>query len=733
MSQGNNIQFSVRRPRETLGAINNFSGIPQPASALRKASSNTDLRAPYTAQHARSTSIQSVQRPPQPNFLPRSSSGSNLAEMGQSTVRRSASNNIFANSSNNRQSLAPGMSFAGSQTPGSFQRRSSVYSRPSNNGPSAHQSFFTQPPAPATKPTDPRPFRDGAYRSKISQELLDYLTRNNFELEMKHSLTQKTLATPTGKDFQYIFEWLYRRIDPGYKFMKPLDHELPPILAQLRYPYAKDITKSMIAAASSSQHWPKFLGLLHWMLQLAQMLDNFTRGAYDDVCAEAGVDVSSDRIVFRFLFGAYQDWVNVGPEDTDEDAEAVLVPHIKAMAAEFERTNAKYEEELKMYEAENQALKAQVDEIEKSTPDIAKLDKHFKILEEDKKKFEDYNANVQAKIEKYDARIKILNDEVQKTEADLKVIESERISLQQAVDRQGISIQDIDRMNTERERLQTNLESTLAMLEEANRVVLEKEADTSRKLEELEAVIKRYNSLGYQMSLIPSTAANAKGHDYELTLDIADASNFRSSRSQRNSPDTDRLLADTNIGHSPVHLLNLDVRGAVRQAFLSLRKEISQRRKEAAEKDLNDREIIDNVNEALHEKSNEIETLNHRVTEAGRAYNSLKESSSTAHVQSMSAIEKLEKELSRLRENLNAGVMELEQKEMEVGVAWEGMQTEAGQVREELHGNVERMLEEVVRFKLHVQRSLEEWEKGVGEEVERELEGGEEEDGRGAL
>lgn len=543
---------------------------------------------------------------------------------------------------------------------------------------------------------------------------------------MKHSLTQKTLTTPTGKDFQYIFEWLYKRIDPGYKFMKPLDHELPPILAQLRYPYSKDITKSMIAAASSSQHWPKFLGLLHWMLQLAQMLDNFTRGAYDDACAEAGVDVSSDRIVFRFLFGAYQDWVNVGPEDDDESAEAVLVPHIKAMAAEFERTNANRLEELKMYEAENQALKAQVDELEKSAPDIAKLDKHFKILEEDKKKFEDYNANVQAKIEKYDSRIKMLNDEIQKTEADLKIIESERLSLQQAVDKQGLTIQDIDRMNTERERLQANLESTLAMLDETNKVVLEKEMETSRKLEDLEGIIKRYNSLGYQLSLIPSTATNAKGQDYELSLNVADASNFRSSRSQRNSPDTDRLLADVNVGHSPVHLLNLDVRGAVRQAFLSLRKEISNRRKEAVEKDLNDREIIDNVNEALHEKSNEIETLSHRISEASRVFNSLKESSSTAHMQSVSAIEKLEKELGRLREGLTSGVLELERREMECQVSWEGMQEQAGVVREELHGGVERMLEEVVRFKLHVQRSLEEWEKSVTEEVERELEGGEE-------
>jgi kinetochore protein NDC80 len=56
-------------------------------------------------------------------------------------------------------------------------------------------------------------------------------------------------------------------------------------------------------------------------------------------------------------------------------------------------------------------------------------------------------------------------------------------------------------------------------------------------------------------------------------------------------------------------------------------------------------------------------------------------------------------------------------------------------VREELHGGVERMLEEVVRFKLHVQRSLEEWEGGVMGEVEGELEGdgveGDEGDGDG--
>ncbi|KIW46787.1 uncharacterized protein PV06_02424 [Exophiala oligosperma] len=717
--------FSVRRPRETLGHIQNFSGIPQPASAVKRVSSSNELRnAPFTASHARSISInQSVQRPAQPNFH-RSSSGGNLADMGMSTARRSVSSNMFGSANTGRQSLAPNQLF-GSQTPASqsMQRRSSIFSRPSGHGPVAHQSFFSQPPAPGIAPKDPRPLRDSSYRTRLSQELLDYLTQNNFELEMKHSLTQNSVKSPTQKDFTFMFQWLYRRIDPGYKFQKSIDTEVPPIMKQLRYPYERDITKSHLVAVGG-QNWPRFLGLLHWMMQLAQMLDNFTRGAYDDACAEAGVDIASDRIVFRFLFGAYQDWLQMGPEDDKESEEAALRPHIQAMTDEFERINSKHAEELQLYEAEHEALKAQVEEFERNAPDVAKLDKHFKILEDDKKKFEEYNANVQAKIEKYDARIKILEAEIQRTEADLQVVEQERQSLQQSVDRQGLNIQDIDRMNTERERLTKSHEDALAMLDEVNKKVLEKEAETSRKLEDLEVIVKRYNSLGYQMSLIPSTAVNAKGADYELSLNISDSFSTSTSR-RRGSPDTDRLLADNNVGYSPVHLLNLDLRGAVRNAFIALRKDINERRKAAADADLNARDFLDNISEALHEKNTEIDNLNYRVNEASRMYASLKESQTTTHTQQTSAIEKLEKELARMREGLERGVVELEQREMEVGVAWESMREEAARVREELHSGIERCLEDVIRFKVHVQKGLEEFEGWVGEEVEVELLGDE--------
>jgi kinetochore protein NDC80 len=43
-------------------------------------------------------------------------------------------------------------------------------------------------------------------------------------------------------------------------------------------------------------------------------------------------------------------------------------------------------------------------------------------------------------------------------------------------------------------------------------------------------------------------------------------------------------------------------------------------------------------------------------------------------------------------------------------------------LREELHTEIERVLNDVIKFKIHVQKSLEEYEAFVDEEVSREYE-----------
>lgn len=61
---------------------------------------------------------------------------------------------------------------------------------------------------------------------------------------------------------------------------------------------------------------------------------------------------------------------------------------------------------------------------------------------------------------------------------------------------------------------------------------------------------------------------------------------------------------------------------------------------------------------------------------------------------------------------------------MNTNLAYEQLTLRAAALREELHTEVERMLNDVIKFKVHVQKSLEEYEGWVAEEVERECEEG---------
>ena len=578
-----------------------------------------------------------------------------------------SSSNIFNNASASRMSLAPNVlmtphgklnqSLGTSQ---SIQRRSSVYSRHSSSGPASNQSFFVQAPIPAGVPRDPRPLKDRTYQAKIGQEMLDYLTHNNFELEMKHSLGQNTLKSPTQKDFNFIFQWLYHRLDPSYKFQKNIDAEVPPILKQLRYPYEKSITKSQLVAVGG-QNWSVFLGMLHWMMQLAQMLDRYDAGEYDEACAEAGIDVSGDRIIFRFLSGAYRDWLQVDEAaDDEEDADRLLVPHVEAMAAEFQKGNEKYEQEMKILQAEHEALEQQIAEAEKDAPDLAKLDKDRQVLESDKKKFEDWNSMIERKIEKYETAVKALMEGLSQTEAEISAVENEKVSLQTAVDKQGITVEDIDRMSTERERLQKGVETTSTRLEEVKRKSSDKEAEASHALEDLERTIHGYNSLCYQNSLIPSSALNADGENFECHLLSGVSSSTHSSEA--------RLLADPSTGYHPAHVLNLDLRSNIKSRLIRFRKEISERRTLASEKNNEDHELLDSIKDAIDDKKIEVEALEHKVRAAAEEHDKMRDEVTTQKVASDAQIERMEKELAKMRGNLQGDVQLIEQREMNTNI-----------------------------------------------------------------
>jgi len=576
-----------------------------------------------------------------------------------------------------RKSFAPGASIF--QTPASApsieqstQRRSSVFKGRTSHGAGQtgiKQSFFQTAPAPAGVPVDPRRLKDASTRTQMAQELLEYLSQNKFEMESGHSLSPKSMTSPTQKDFNCMFQWLYRRIDPSYRFQKSIDQEVPVLLKQMRYPFEKSIMKSQIAAVGGN-NWYTFLGLLHWMMQLARMMQAYEDGAYDDACFDAGYDTSGDRIIFKFLSDAYSTWLTAEDDDDDEEAQARHIqPHVEAMAARFDAANQQHIEHVRLLEAEHKALQDQIDELGKSGPRLAKLTEQIKILEEDQVKFEAYNSNVDSKVKKHMDRCAILEKTIEEIEVELEATEKERQELQNIIDNRGITISDIDRMATEKERLDLSLQTASTRAEESKKRVAEKEVAASRKLDELEQTVEKFNNLGYQIGVIPSTATNAKGLDYELHLVINDGPNFSGSQMGSSTQEaSDRLLADSGTGYSAHHLLNLDLRGIVKTNILALRKDIAERRNAALEADMNNHDLLDKIKEAMDDKQAEVEALGHRVSQAEEELEKLREITSTQKTASDAQIEKMEKELGRMRNNLGESVQLMIQREMAVNI-----------------------------------------------------------------
>lgn len=508
----------------------------------------------------------------------------------------------------------------------------------------------------------------------MGQEILDFLTQRNFEMEAKHSLRHNTMTQPTQKDFEKMFQFIYHQIDPAYRFQKSADVEVPPLLKQMRYPFEKNISKSQLGAVGGN-NWYTFIGLLHWMMQLAKMMEQYSMGMWDDACADAGFDVGADRITFQFLSDAYKEWLSIEDDEDEEEEEAKrrIQPHIDAMAVKFQQANAANLEQVRQLEAESKALAQQIEELGKSAPKLAKLDETIRILEEDRQKFENYNNSMDAKVEKYTHRATLLQQEIEKCEAEMAEAEAEKNELQRKVDQQGLGVQDIDRMNTERERLLKGVETTQQKLEETKEQTSKREAETSGKLDDLENAVQKYNGLGYQIGIIPATAQNAQGHNYELHLNVNSGPDFTTSQlgissHQQSLSSADRLLADPNNGYQPQHLLpHADLKTTKRQ-LQELRKDISERRNEALEEDMAKVDMLDKTREALEDKYSELETLKHRVGAAQEEFDKMKEISSAQGMASEAQIEKMEKELNKMRATLGESVQLMEQREMNVNL-----------------------------------------------------------------
>ena len=121
-------------------------------------------------------------------------------------------------------------------------------------------------PIPLTK--DPRPLREKSWQANAIRSLISFLVNAGYN---QTAVSVKSLSTPSSKDIQCIFKFLYYQLDPFYKFEKKIEEDVHHVLKSLRYPFADQITKSVLYSAGSLHAWPTLLAMLMWMVELIQV------------------------------------------------------------------------------------------------------------------------------------------------------------------------------------------------------------------------------------------------------------------------------------------------------------------------------------------------------------------------------------------------------------------------------------------------------------------------------
>jgi kinetochore protein NDC80 len=128
--------------------------------------------------------------------------------------------------------------------------------------------------------------------------------------------------------------------------------------------------------------------------------------------------------------------------------------------------------------------------------------------------------------------------------------------------------------------------------------------------------------------------------------------------------ESDRLLQDSTNGYQPYNLLRHNDLKSSKKALQDLRKAISDRRNGALEEDMAKMDMLDKTREALEDKYAEMETLEHRLRGAQEEFEKMKEISYAQNMASDTQIERMEKELAKMRAGLTESVQLMEQREM---------------------------------------------------------------------
>lgn len=569
-------------------------------------------------------------------------------------------------------------------TPASNKRLSSLNrSGPSSsqsNGPSQNSvQASSQLSAPYPQPTprrgDQRPLRDKNYQSLILQEIYDFLTANKFELETNHPLMLKTFLLPTQKDFVLIFQFLYGRIDPNYKFTRSTETEVFFVLRLLNYPYLDGINRSSISAVGG-QNWPSFLGMLYWLVKLNLSLLNLNEDSFiapDDVF---------DRVFIKYIISSYRAFIDQR-EDYSEFYEE--------MKRGFEEANSNVVQGVKDKREYEHILRQEFDGLNQQFQELEEAEAKSKALENDLRQFSEYMEKMKERQSKWSEILAEMQTEIINAENQLKTLETEKQTYENSITNKGFTISDIDRQNVERDKLSKAIDAISNKIEDVRENLHKSDSRMRQSYQSLESFVNQYNLMTHKIAL---------DGQFKLVLNRS-------------------LTEDENKGFGFDQVLDKPLQEE-KIKLLLLRSELNKEVHQLQEECIRIVEQVDLFSEKIFDQQEEIETLEATVAKNKSTQEEIYETMVSEGTSYSAQIEKLDRELQGLQINVNKGVIEADTRHKNLKITYQEWKYHIKEQREVLHDTVQRLIDYIISFKLNVQESIEELDALALKELESE-------------
>ncbi|KAL6477556.1 hypothetical protein MHYP_G00133910 [Metynnis hypsauchen] len=390
---------------------------------------------------------------------------------------------------------------------GTSERRTSFFGKGAGGGGQRNSLFGSY--GGTEKIKDPRPLHDKSFVQQCIKQLCEFLGDNGFP----GTVTVKALQSPSTKEFLKIFEFIYSLLDHTFQMpTSKVEEEIPRMFKDLGYPFP--LSKSSMYSIGAPHTWPQALGALIWLIDTVKIFNsmkgqNLLFADFSDGSSELEEGVEYNKLFLDYCSKTYNNFMQGA--DTFEDEDAEYLSHLKRLYNVDEAL-------LESQQEKHRILMEEVERLEKeSHTDRLMAQRTEKLrLQTDLQKLQSYRAHIESFKSHLENKATGLSEELEAADLQLESLKQDKARLQHILENQKFTPADIERINRERNELQQTVSSLSRSLEEAQQLAWNEEITLVKTRERAEIKLAEYHKLARMLKLIPQSAENACGHDFEI-------------------------------------------------------------------------------------------------------------------------------------------------------------------------------------------------------------------------